>query len=268
MAPRSTCAGASPSHGCARGHSGQECKTALQGELSRSPNSERRRCQSLHDTGGARRLKCRIALVAMVVTFVASVGSAKAITAPEAYCRAISQTDVLCSWETTPVGAESIAPYGYRVFGGGPPYDVAAVWADGQVHQAVLSFTPAQIVVHVAVCAYGDGYTLKKGGTTVPFGFMNPIYEEDYADTGDNLEWVGSGEYTCTDEKEIDLEQGPTGNDAECQLSEDHTLCVAQQERLDLVWWGVWASIGLSLVAMIAATWYNLFDITRGFNRG
>lgn len=204
---------------------------------------------------------------AVVAVQLCTSDPALAVTAPQAYCRAISQTDILCTWETTPAGAESIGVYGYRSFTGGPPYDVAAVWAAGQVHQAVLSFTPAQIVAKVGVCAYGDGsWLLKRDGVTVPFGFMNPIYEEDYADTGDNLSWVTSGGtgYTCTDEKTIDLEQGPTGNDAECQMSDDYTLCMAQQERLDLVWWGVWAVVGLSFVQLIAAKWYSAFKVTHG----
>jgi hypothetical protein len=36
------------------------------------------------------------------------------------------------------------------------------------------------------------------------------------------------------------------------------------EERLDLVWYGVWASVGLTLVLMVAPRWFSSFRVTHG----
>lgn len=52
----------------------------------------------------------------------------------------------------------------------------------------------------------------------------------------------------------------------------NYNLCVVmtermaqQQERLDLIWYGSWALVGLMFVLLLATKWYSVFKVTRGW---
>jgi hypothetical protein len=46
------------------------------------------------------------------------------------------------------------------------------------------------------------------------------------------------------------------------------TLSDDDHHRLDLMWWGVWALVGLALVSLIAAPWYRAWNYEGKLGRG
>lgn len=46
-----------------------------------------------------------------------------------------------------------------------------------------------------------------------------------------------------------------------CQVLVDRIA--EQQQRLDLVWWGVWGAIGLLLVLVVASVWFRSWRMLR-----
>jgi hypothetical protein len=51
---------------------------------------------------------------------------------------------------------------------------------------------------------------------------------------------------------------------AELEAPEPVALNTGAIERLDLMWWGVWAAVGVGFVAILAPRWFAAFRVTRG----
>lgn len=52
------------------------------------------------------------------------------------------------------------------------------------------------------------------------------------------------------------------------QQATDATVLTEQQHRLDLIWWGAWALIGLTFVSLVAALWFRSWGIAGKLGHG